>query len=79
MAWRAKGESTCCGLPHKVICPLLRGGNGQGQGDGGVGRVAGGDGNVSEGGRASNRVNPAKKTKLLILASTHLNQLHLVP
>jgi hypothetical protein len=24
MAWKAEGESTCCGLPHKVICPLLR-------------------------------------------------------
>ena len=52
---------------------------GQGQSDGGVGGAAGGDGGVSEGRRASNRVNPAKKTKLLILACTHLNQLYLVP
>ena len=52
---------------------------GQGQGDGGVGGAAGGDGGVSEGRRASNRVNSAEKTKLLILACTHLNQLHVVP
>jgi hypothetical protein len=24
MAWKSENESTCCGLPHKVICPLLR-------------------------------------------------------
>ena len=24
MAWKAENESACCGLPHKVICPLLR-------------------------------------------------------